>query len=121
MTHQAKLQQKQIRLLLGGISQASLNRLSKNDPDFPEIEVVGRSHFIDKKAFCEWQSKQAGYLIKEPAQCLNSKALMDYFNKSHTWAWQQVKTGNLPKPFKVGSLNLWFEGEIRSLTQEEVA
>jgi predicted DNA-binding transcriptional regulator AlpA len=115
MIHSNKLTNKVVRNLLGGISQASLKRLTEKEDDFPLIEIIGRSRFVDMTAFCSWQSKKAGYLIKNPAQCMNSKDLMAYFGKSHTWIWQQIKTQSLPKPFKVGALNLWFENDIKNI------
>lgn len=115
-----KLTNKVVRDLLGGISQQLLKKLTEIDPAFPEIQKIGRSIFIDKTDFCAWQSKKAGYQITEPVRCLNSKNLQDYFNKSHTWIWQQLKSGNLPAPFKVGSLNLWFETDIQNLPRQEI-
>ena len=90
----------------------SISRLSKSDPTFPPLEKIGRSVFIDSNKFYQWLSDKAGQTVTPSDALMTGKHLQDYYSKSHTWCWQNVKTGNLPKPFKINRTNYWLERVI---------
>lgn len=90
----------------------SVTRLSKSDSTFPPLEKIGRSIFIDRTLFFKWLSVKAGKTITSSNKLMTGKHLQDYFQKSPTWIWQQVKAGSLPKPFKINRTNYWLERDI---------
>ena len=90
----------------------SISRLSKSDPAFPPLEKIGRSVFIDSDKFYRWLSLKAGQEITPSDKLMTGKHLQNYYSKSHTWVWQNVKAGNLPKPFKINRTNYWIERVI---------
>ncbi len=77
------------------VSSITVSRLSKTDSDFPEMSKIGRSLFIDSDALYQWLSIKAGVVVKPEDQLLTSKDLQKLFDKSHTWIWQNVKSGVL--------------------------
>lgn len=119
MTNSNKLTLKDVALFLF-IVPISITRLSKSDPTFPPLEKTGRSIFIDSDKFYQWLSLKAGQTITPSDNLMTGKHLQDYYSKSHTWIWQNVKNSNLPKPFKINRTNYWVKriiiGEL-----EEVA
>ncbi len=82
------------------------------DPTFPKPIKIGRSSFIDGSKFYEWLSDKAGQTINSDDNLMTGKHLQAYYQKSHTWIWQNVKAGNLPKPFKINRTNYWLERDI---------
>ena len=117
--HSNKLTLKDVALILF-LAPISVSRLSKSDPTFPPLEKTGRSVFIDSDKFFKWLSLKAGQIIKPSDALMTGKHLQDYYSKSHTWCWQNVKAGNLPKPFKINRSNYWLERDICG-KMEEVA
>jgi predicted DNA-binding transcriptional regulator AlpA len=111
MQHSNKLTLKDTALILF-IVPISITRLSKSDPTFPPLEKIGRSVFIDSNKFYKWLSLKAGRTITPSDTLMTGKHLQDYYSKSHTWCWKNVKSGNLPKPFKINRTNYWIERVI---------
>lgn len=107
----AKLQLKAVASIIGA-STVTIPRLSTSDKDFPKLERVGRSIFIDEDKFYHWLSSKAGEKITPKDKLLKGKEIQAYYSKSHTWLWQHVKDGNLPKPFKINRTNYWIERDI---------
>ena len=106
-----KLTLKEVALILF-IVPISISRLSKSDPTFPPLEKTGRSVFIDSNKFYQWLSDKAGETITPSDSLMKTNHLQAYYSKSHTWIWQNVKAGNLPKPFKINRTNYWIERVI---------
>lgn len=103
------------------VSPITISRLSKTDSDFPEVSKIGRSLFIDSDSLYSWLSLKAGQEVKPEDQLLTGKDLQSIFNKSHTWIWQNVKSGVLPKPFKINRSTYWLESQIKRLDQKDAA
>ncbi len=117
MQTKQKLTLKQVAIILC-LSGISISRLSKSDKTFPELERVGRSVFIDASKLYKFLSGKAGKTVTSDDNLLLTKHLQEYYSKSHTWIWQQVKAGNLPKPFKINRTNYWLEREIVDEVEE---
>ena len=114
-----KLTLKNVALILF-LAPISVSRLFKSDPTFPPLEKIGRSVFIDSNNFYKWLSLKAGQTVTPADNLMKSIDLQAYYQKSHTWIWQNVKAGNLPKPFKINRSNYWLERDICG-KMEEVA
>ena len=121
MMNNKKLTLRDTSQVLAGIAPITITRIAKSDSAFPKIEKVGRSIFIDENALYTWLSHKAGFTILATDTALTSKNLQEIFNKSHTWIWQNVKSGVLPKPFKINRSTYWMASQIEGLFQEEVA
>lgn len=107
----SKLTLKDVALILF-IAPISTSRLSKSDPTFPPLERIGRSVFIDADKFYQWLSNKAGETVTPSDNLMMGRHLQDYYSKSNTWVWQNVKAGSLPKPFKINRTNYWLERVI---------
>ncbi len=92
-------------------SKITISRLAKADPSFP-ITKFGRSIFIDSAPYFKWLSKKAGQTITPDDVLLKGNDVQNYYSKSQTWIWANVKAGNLPKPFKINRCNYWLERDI---------
>lgn len=103
------------------VAPITLTRIAKCDLTFPQIEKIGRSQFIDRQALYTWLSKKADYVVIDGDYAVTGKDLQNIFDKSHTWIWQNVKAGTLPKPFYIGRNTFWMNSQIEALLQSEVA
>ena len=101
------------------VAPITLTRIAKSDSTFPAIEMIGRSKFIDRQAFYTWLSKKTGYIVTDGDYAITGKDLQNIFEKSHTWIWQNVKAGTLPKPFYIGRNTYWMNSQIEALMQSE--
>ena len=116
MTYQNKLTLKITANILG-VSLATIRRIAKSDKTFPEIEIIGRSKYVDSKAFYKWLSDQVGFKVSAPDKAISSPQLQKMLDKSHTWVWVNVKNKTLPKPFKIGRLNFWITTMVDYIRQ----
>ena len=103
------------------VAPITVSRIAKNDEQFPQATKIGRSQFIDSDAFYKWLSKKAGYVVVDGDYLVTGKDLQNRFNKSHTWVWQNVKAGTLPKPFYIGRNTYWMNSKIEALFVSGVA
>jgi predicted DNA-binding transcriptional regulator AlpA len=76
------------------------------------LERVGRAVYINNEKFYGWLSAKSGKEVTPEDNLLKTKDLQQYYSKSNTWLWMQVKAGNIPKPFKINRTNYWLEREI---------
>ena len=103
------------------VAPVTVTRIAKSDSQFPKLAKIGRSIFIDSDAFYKWLSKKSGCIVVEGDRVLTGKDLQGIFDKSHTWIWQNVKSGELPKPFYIGRNTFWMNSQIDALLRDEVA
>lgn len=103
------------------VAPITVSRIAKSDEQFPKPAKVGRSQFIDCDAFYKWLSKKAGYVVVDGDYVITAKDIQQHFNKSHTWVWQNVKTGTLPKPFYIGRNTFWMNSQIEALFEPKAA
>ena len=123
----AKLTPKDTANILGCVSPKTVLNLSRKptekkpnpsyDPTFPAFETIGRSKYVDSKAFYKWLSDQVGFKVSAPDKAISSPQLQKMLDKSHTWVWVNVKNKTLPKPFKIGRLNFWMLSQFEKLEQ----
>jgi hypothetical protein len=114
----SKLTLKDIALILF-VVPISITRLSKSDPTFPPLERIGRSVFVDSNKFHKWLSDKAGQTITPNDTLMTSKHVQAYYQKSHTWLWQQVaKEKSIKAPFKINRTNYWIERVIVGEVEE---
>lgn len=103
------------------LAPVTVSRIANTDNTFPKAVCIGRSKFIDSKAFYKWLSKKAGAVAVEGDYLLTAKGIQQRFGKSHTWVWQNVKAQTLPKPFKIGRNTFWLNSQIEALFTPEAA
>jgi len=118
--HNQKLTFKTLATILN-VAPITVSRIAKSDSQFPKATKIGRSQFIDSKAFHQWLSKKSGCVVVEGDRVLTGKDLQSIFDKSHTWIWQNVKSQTLPEPFYIGRNTFWMNSQIQTLLQSEVA
>jgi len=99
---------------LVGVAPITGSRIASNDPEFPQLKRIGNSKYITEKAFYAWLSVKAGKKVTKYDRILNSKAIAEFYQRSSTWIWQQTKSGDIPKPFKINRNNYWLERDILS-------
>ena len=117
MKTKQKLTLNQMAIILC-LSPISISRLLKSDKTFPQVIKIGRSIFVDADAFYVWLSNKAGKEVTPDDNLMLSKHVYDYYSKSSTWLWMQVRDGNIKKPFKINTLNYWVEREIVGEVEE---
>ena len=99
--------------ILGGIAPITISRLSKADPTFPKFKKVGKSLFLDGDLFYAWLTQKAGFLVRAPDTAITIKDVQSIYSKSHTWIHTHIKSGALPKPFKVGRFTFWMASQFK--------
>ena len=82
------------------------------DPAFPEYKKIGRSVYVDSDKFFSWLSKKAGKKITAEDALLTGGDMQDYYSRSSTWLWQQVRDKEIEKPFKINRNNYWLKRSI---------
>lgn len=102
------------------VSTVSIRRIGKLDQDFPQLDKIGKSNFVNSNDFYRWISGKAGEKVDQSDKLLLTKDIQEYYQKSHTWVWMHVKKGNIAKPFKINRTNYWLDRNIVSSAKNEL-